>query len=98
MIKLFDEEFKDLTVIGVNSSSLLTNTIAPFLQKHFEYTSYGLEPNNYIELLKAKEYENILSRSIYLNSLASNLSSDVLVKTDILIEALDEEIEQLEKR
>ena len=98
LIKLFDEEFKDITVLGVNSSALLTSTIAPFLQKHFEYTTHGLEPNNYIELLKAKEYVNILSRSIYLNSLASNLSSDVLVKTDILIEALDEEIKQLEKR
>ncbi len=98
LIKLFDEEFKNIEALGENSSALLTNTIAPFLQKHFEYTNSGLEPNNYIELLKAKEYVNVLSRSIYLNSLASDSSSDVLEKTDILIEALDEEIEQKEKR
>ncbi len=98
LIKLFDEKFKDVTVLGVQSSSLLTSTIAPFIQKHFEYTTSGLVPNDYIELLKVKEYVNILSRSIYLNSLASDLSSDVLVQTDLLIEALDEEIRQLEKR
>jgi hypothetical protein len=98
LIKLFDEEFNGLTVLGVQSSSLLTNTIAPFIQKHFEYTTNSLVPNDYIELLNTKEYANILSRSIYLNDLASDLSSDVLLKTDVLMEALDKEIRHLEKR
>jgi len=98
LIKLFDEEFNSINVLGENSFALLTNTIAPFLQKHFQYTASGLLPNNYEELLEIEEYVNILSRSIYLNALASDLSSDVLVKTDLLIKALDEEIEQKEKR
>lgn len=98
LIRLFDEEFKAVTELGINSSRLLTNTIAPFIQKHFEYTTSGLVPNDYIALLNAKEYANILSRSIYLNNLASNLSSDVLLKTDVLVEALDKEIRHLEKR
>ncbi len=98
LIKLFDEEFNSINVLGENSFALLTNTIAPFLQKHFEYTASGIEPNDYTALLKAKEYVNILSRAIYLNSLASELGSNVLEKTDLLIKAIDKEIEQKEKR
>ncbi len=98
LIKLFDEEFNSITVLGVQSSSLLTNTIAPFIQKYFEYTASGLLPNNYKELLEIEEYVNMLSRAIYLNSLSSKLGNDVLEKTDLLIKTLDEEIEQLEKR
>ncbi len=96
LIKLFDEEFKDVTELGIKSGALLTNTIAPLIQKHFEYTTAGLEPNSYNALLETQEYLNILSRSIFLNSLASNLNNEVLIKTGQLIEALDKEINQLE--
>ena len=98
LIKLFDEEFNSITVLGVQSSSLLTNTIAPFIQKYFEYTASGLLPNNYKELLEIEEYVNMLSRAIYLNSLSSKLGNDVLEKTDLLIKTLDKEIEEKEKR